>query len=104
MGKPKQPIEVPQDSDVGGALGKGVFKQNLVLTLQESNTARNEMKSVLHDLLRQEDTRTEIEEIIKKLDRDTVKAFWSKFGFAVWSAIVFLLGIVVTIFIQKLLA
>jgi hypothetical protein len=104
MGKKNNAIPVPEDSDVKNALGApGDFKQSLVDTLQESNTARSEMKAVLHELLRQEDTRKEIQNLVKELDRDAVKAFWSKFGFTVWSAAVFVAGVAVTIIITKLL-
>ena len=98
--KPKKKIPIPQDSDVKNALETVDFKQSLVDTLQESNTARNEMKAVLHEILRQPDTQTEIKEIINKIDRDAIKAFWIKFGFAIWSGIVFVLGVVVTILIE----
>lgn len=94
----KKNIPIPEDSDV-----KGAFKQSLVDTLQESNTARNEMKGVLHELLKQPDTVKEIEAILNSIDRSAVKAFWKKFGFAAWSGIVFMGGIVITIVIEKAL-
>lgn len=97
----KRKIAVPQDSDIKDAVAAPeAFKQSLVDTLQESNTARGEMKVVLHELLKQPDTITEIKKIIDKVDRDAVKVFWSKFGFAVWSALTFTAGIVVSILIQ----
>lgn len=96
---PKDKIKIPTDSDIKGA----VFKQSLVDTLQESNTARNEMKATLHELLRQPDTILEIKEIVDKSDRDSIKVFWKKFGFAVWSGIIFILGVVVTIVITNFL-
>lgn len=99
----KKTIPIPKDSDVKDALATGEFTQSLVDTLQESNKARNEMKTVLHELLRHPDTMEEIKSIVNKADRDYVKAFWSKFGFAVWSAIIFVLGSIITIFIQSIL-
>ena len=94
----KKNISIPEDSDV-----KEAFKQSLVDTLQESNTARNEMKGVLHELLKQPDTIKEIECIVHNTDRDAIKVFWKKFGFTVWSGIVFVTGIVTTVFIKKIL-
>jgi hypothetical protein len=99
----KKKLIIPQDSDIKGALNTSGFKESLVDTLQESNTARHEMKLVLHEILKQPDTIAEIKAIIDKTDRDAVKAFWSKFGFAVWSGIVFLFGVVVTVIITNLL-
>ena len=100
--KNKQNIPIPQDSDIKNAFkSEGDFKQSLVDTLQESNTARTEMKSVLHELLRQQDTTQEIKEIINKIDRDAVKVFWSKFGFTVWSTILYILGVATTLIIGK---
>ncbi|OGN02956.1 MAG: hypothetical protein A3G02_00185 [Candidatus Yanofskybacteria bacterium RIFCSPLOWO2_12_FULL_44_13b] len=101
--KSSKKIVVPQDSDIGGAIEISDFKQSLVDTLQESNMARAEMKAVLHEILKQPDTITEIKDIIDKTDRDSVKAFWSKFGFTVWSAIVFILGVIATVLMQNYL-
>lgn len=100
----KKKITIPADSDTKeSTVEEGDFKQSLVDTLQESNTARNEMKTVLHEILKQPDTINEIKEIIDKADRDTVKAFWKKFGFAVWSALIFAAGVVTTILITNAL-
>lgn len=101
--KEAKKIVIPQDSDVKDAIDNSGFKQTLVDTLQESNTARNEMKVVLHELLRQPDTINEIKDIVIKVDRDAIKAFWSKFGFTTWSAIIFVLGVVTTVVITNLL-
>lgn len=100
---PKKKLTIPQDSDIKGAIDTGGFKESLVDTLQESNTARHEMKLVLHEILRQPDTIAEIKAIVDKTDRDAIKAFWSKFGFAVWSGFIYLLGIITTIIITNLL-
>lgn len=100
MGKKKVPI--PEDSSVQDAVKESDFKQSLVDTLQESNTARNEMKAVLHEILRQPDTQSEIKNIIDKVDREAVKAFWKKFGFATWSAIIFALGVIFTAVVGKI--
>ncbi len=102
-GKPKRTIQIPQDSDVKGAIESN-FKESFVDTLQESNTARNEMKVVIHELLRQPDTISEIKAIIDKCDRDAIKVFWKKFGFVVWSAVVFLLGSIATVIIENLIS
>ena len=56
-------------------LDESDLKQSLVDTLQESNTARNEMKAVLRELMRQPDKRDQIKTIIDKIDRDAVNAF-----------------------------
>lgn len=101
--KTKKKIPIPKDSDVSKAIETTDFKQSLVDTLQESNTARNEMKIVLHELLRQPDTITEINCIIENLDRNSIRLFWKKFGFATWSAIIFIAGSVVTVLISKAL-
>ena len=101
VSKQSEKISIPADSDVKNALGSDDFKQSLVDTLQESNTARAEMKVVLHEILRQPDTIGELKTIIDKIDRDSVKIFWSKFGFAVWSGFTFALGAIVTILISK---
>lgn len=101
MPNPTKKLTVPKDSVVGGAIETSAFKQSLVDTLQESNTARTEMKTILHEILRQPDTIQEIKDIINKADRDSVKAFWSKFGFTVWSVIVFILGVAVNAIMQK---
>lgn len=101
MGKTPKKINVPADASIEGAVETNDFKQSLVDTLQESNTARNEMKVVLHELLKQPDTIQEITDIVNKCDRNSVRAFWSKFGFAVWSAIIFTAGVVVTILITN---
>lgn len=101
-GKGKK-IVIPDDSDVKDALGADEFKQSLVDTLQESNTARAEMKTVLHELLRQPDTIEEIKTIVEKIDRNSVRVFWKKFGFAVWSALLFALGVIVTVIITNAL-
>ena len=99
--KNKKKITVPQDSDVQDAVETQDFKDSLVDTLKESNTARNEMKVVLHELIKQPDTIKEIQDIINKTDRDTAKAFWKKFGFAIWSGIVFVAGIILTVLIER---
>lgn len=99
----KRKIEAPQDSDIKNAAETSDFKQSLVDTLQESNTARNEMKEVLHEILRHPETISEVKAIIDKIDRDSVKAFWSKFGFTVWSVIVFITGVGATILIENFL-
>lgn len=99
----KKKIPIPEDSAVKDAVDESDFKQSLVDTLQESNTARNEMKAVLHELLRQPDTREEIKNILDETDRNAVRAFWKKFGFATWSAIIFIAGVVVTVLITKAL-
>ena len=99
----KKKIAVPQDSDVKDALETSDFKQSLVDTLQESNTARNEMKVVLHELLRQPETITEIKNILDRVDRDDFKVFIKKFGFLVVNALTFALGVVVTVLITKAL-
>ncbi|HBB44204.1 MAG: hypothetical protein UW27_C0011G0004 [Parcubacteria group bacterium GW2011_GWA1_44_13] len=95
-------ISIPQDSVVGGATETSDV-DSFVGMLQESNTARKEMKTVLHEILRQPDTIEEMKDLINKLDRDAVKAFWSKFGFTVWTSAVFILGSIVTAFIKKFL-
>lgn len=99
--KTKKKIPIPRDSDIENAVDTTEFKQSLVDTLQESNMARNEMKAVLHEILKQPDTINEIKDIINKADRDSVKVFWSKFGFAVWSAIVFVAGVITTVLITR---
>lgn len=100
--KSTKQISVPQDSVVGGAIETSNV-DSFVGMLQESNTARKEMKSVLHEILRQPDTIAEIKDIVNKVDRDSIKVFWSRFGFTVWSAIVFVGGVVVTIVITNYL-
>lgn len=102
-GKFSKKIKAPEDSSISSSVQTDAdgFKQSLVDTLQESNTARNEMKVVLHEILKQPDTIQEITDIINKVDRNAIRAFWSKFGFAVWSAIVFIAGIGVTILIEN---
>lgn len=100
----KKKITAPEDSTAKDAASTtGDFKQSLVDTLQESNTARAEMKSVLHDLLKHPDTIKEIENIVHDTDRNAVKIFWKKFGFATWSAILFCAGAIVTVLITKAL-
>lgn len=101
MGKTK--IAVPKDSDAGKAVEISPQAQALVDTLQESNTARKEIKAVLHEILKQPDTIVEIKDIINEIDRDAVKSFWKKFGFATWSGIMFVVGIVVTVLITNAL-
>ena len=60
----KKQISIPKDSSVTGAVEVQDFKQSFVDTLQESNSAREQMKIVLHELLRQPDTVEEITNII----------------------------------------
>lgn len=100
--KTSRKISVPKDSVVGGTIQTNDV-DSFVGMLQESNTARKEMKTALHEILRQPDTLEEIRQIINKTDRDAVKAFWSKFGFAVWSGLIYVLGVVTTLIIQKLM-
>ncbi len=103
VNKLKQKIPVPKDSDVGDAVETTDFKDSLVSTLQESNTARNEMKAVIHEILRQPDTIDAIKAIVIEVDRDAIKVWWSRFGHTVWSGFIFVLGIAVTIAVQRLL-
>lgn len=98
----KKKITVPEDSTAKDAANTTDFKQSLVDTLQESNTARAEMKSVLHELLKQADTKTEIENIIKETDRKAIQLFWKKFGFATWSAMIFTAGVIITAIVEKI--
>jgi len=53
-------ISIPQDSVVGGATETSDV-DSFVGMLQESNTARKEMKTVLHEILRQPDTIEEMQ-------------------------------------------
>ena len=99
----KHKVPVPQDSDASKAakVSDSGFKDSLVDTLQESNTARNEMKAVLHEILKQPDTIAEVKEILDKADRDEFKLFLKKFGFAVVNGLSFVIGIIVTVLITK---
>lgn len=100
----KKNIPIPEDSVIKDAIDTSDFKQSLVDTLQESNTARNEMKIVVHEILRQPDTIIEINEIVRSVDRKAMELWWSKFGFMIWSAFIFALGVTVTVGIQKFLS
>ena len=99
----KKKITIPQDSDVKDAIDTSDFKQSLVDTLQESNTARNEMKVVLHEILQSPETIAEVKNIIDKTDRDNFKLFLKKFGFLVVNGISLVIGVIVTILITRLL-
>ena len=101
--KNKKEIYVPKDSDINSAVKTSEFKDSLVNTLQESILARNEMKAVLHEILKHPDTQIEIKNIIDTIDRDAIKEFWKKFGFATWSAIIFTAGVILTAIVEKII-
>ncbi len=82
--------------------------EKIAETLSQTATKQIKMEEMFASVFRklvEKDSKikTAIEDIIKKSDRDTVKLFWKKFGFATWSAIVFILGVIITVVIQNLL-
>lgn len=48
-----------------------------------------------------ENVKTSIATHIGKVDRSVIKRFWGKIGFATWSVVIFILGIVATAVIKK---
>jgi hypothetical protein len=97
----KKNIEIPADSSVTRASTNTDFKDSFLGVLKESNSARNELRIVVCEALRMPETIADLKEIVNSVDRDAIKVFWGKFGFTVWTAIVFVLGVIATTWIQN---
>ena len=45
-----------------------------------------------------------LKELIEGTDRDAIMLFWKKFGFAIWSSILFVLGSIVTAIVFRIIS
>jgi hypothetical protein len=101
MAKNRQ-VNLPSDAEVGSAITatSEKFKDSFIGTLKESNTAREELKSVMKDLLLSEEPKKIIADIVRNADRSYVHSFISRVGFALWSIISMALGSILLLIFQ----
>ncbi len=58
---------------------------------------------ILHSIKNDSDTRAELKAMIIEIEREEWRAFVRKFGFGIWSVVIFFGGIVVTEIIHKII-
>lgn len=80
--------------------------EKIAETLFEASQKAVKMRTMIGNLLidmlqRDKKVRDELQLFIKKSDREAVTVFWKRFGFSIWSSIVFILGVIATVIIQK---
>ena len=82
--------------------------QKVANTFGEAARKQVDMEKVFGEvfarLLEKDETiRSAVKKLVKSVDRDVVKAFWGRFGFLVWSCIIFVGGVAATVLIQQFL-
>lgn len=81
--------------------------QKIATTFVEVASKQTDMEGVFATvfvklLAKDEGIKTAVGALINTADRNAVKAFWKKFGFAIWSAALFVLGLLVKVGIDLL--
>lgn len=80
--------------------------EKIAETLFEASQKAVKMKTMIGSLLtdliqRDRRVRIELQNFIKESDRDAVKVLWKRFGFLIWSSVVYIIGVITTVIIQK---
>lgn len=92
------------DADADKSIKDSEFNQKFVYNLGESNSSRNAIKDVMHEVFRSPETQEIIKNIVNNCDRDSVKVFWNKFGFIIWTAGAFVVGSIFTAIVGAIAA